>query len=251
MVALASRVHTAFAKACKKALSKVDLKDFVRPLKKDEEGEEEKTDAKENSAAVKLLMKNMRGEVKKAFPLVDIQRTSDRAANLNIEHSKKEFKRLQIDVREEPKLKWLIDGWRKDNVARITNMNTERLDRIETILDEGYGSRWETIAEKLEQQIEGVDERRAELIARDQVLTLNAQITRERMVAADIDSYVWTTSNDERVREEHEALEGQVFTWESGGDPEEGHPGEPINCRCTAFPILPELEGGGEEEPEE
>ncbi len=86
-----------------------------------------------------------------------------------------------------------------------------------------------------------VSKSRADLIARDQVLKLNGQITEERQTRAGVEQYVWTTAGDERVREEHAALEGQVIDWNS--PPTVGHPGEDYQCRCVAFPLIPEIDG--------
>lgn len=85
-----------------------------------------------------------------------------------------------------------------------------------------------------------VSDSRAELIARDQCLKLNGALTQTRQENAGISSYTWSTSNDERVREEHRALEGQVFDWNS--PPEVGHPGEDYQCRCVALPVIDEQE---------
>lgn len=79
-----------------------------------------------------------------------------------------------------------------------------------------------------------VSESRAELIARDQTLKLNGEITQVRQQAAGVNSYVWSTSLDERVRDEHAELEGEVFSWDS--PPEPGHPGQDFQCRCVAIP---------------
>lgn len=79
-----------------------------------------------------------------------------------------------------------------------------------------------------------VSESRAELIARDQTLKLNGDITRVRQQSAGVNSYVWSTSLDERVRDEHAELEGEVFSWDS--PPEPGHPGQDFQCRCVAIP---------------
>jgi SPP1 gp7 family putative phage head morphogenesis protein len=86
-----------------------------------------------------------------------------------------------------------------------------------------------------------VSESRAELIARDQTLKLAGAINQARQEAAGVERYVWSTSGDERVRDEHQALDGQTFSWDS--PPEPGHPGEDIQCRCIALPIIAELEG--------
>lgn len=82
---------------------------------------------------------------------------------------------------------------------------------------------------------------RAELIARDQVTKLSGDITQLRQQNAGVTSYTWSTSGDERVREEHAARDGQQFDWNS--PPDGGHPGEDIQCRCVAIPVVDEFEG--------
>ena len=47
--------------------------------------------------------------------------------------------------------------------------------------------------------------------------------------------YIWHTRQDDKVRSSHAAREGQVFAW--GSPPDDGHPGEPFNCRCWAEPV--------------
>jgi SPP1 gp7 family putative phage head morphogenesis protein len=85
----------------------------------------------------------------------------------------------------------------------------------------------------------GVAERHARLIARDQVGKLYGQINQARQTALGIDEFEWATVGDERVRDEHEALNGRRFRWDD--PPAEGIPGEPIQCRCSAQPVLDNL----------
>ena len=44
--------------------------------------------------------------------------------------------------------------------------------------------------------------------------------------------YIWRTVGDNRVREEHAALDGEVREWNDSPDP-----GKEFNCRCWAEPI--------------
>lgn len=97
------------------------------------------------------------------------------------------------------------------------------------------GRRWEDLRDELLERAD-VSESRAELIARDQTLKLNGAINRARQEGAGIDRYVWSTSGDERVREEHDALDGETFSWDS--PPEPGHPGQDFQCRCVAIPVI-------------
>ena len=84
-----------------------------------------------------------------------------------------------------------------------------------------------------------VSRSRARVIARDQVNKVNAELTRVRQTAAGITSYIWRTVGDDLVRDTHEEFNGRRFTWASGSP--EGHPGEPINCRCVAEPVVDDL----------
>jgi SPP1 gp7 family putative phage head morphogenesis protein len=111
---------------------------------------------------------------------------------------------------------------------------------------------------KLLQEQAGYSKSRAELTARDQTLKLYGQIQEERQQKAGITKYVWTTSQDERVRPDHADLDGTVQAWD---DPpvvdkrtgRRGHPGFDYQCRCTAVPVLDDddLEAGGAPPPPE
>jgi len=161
-----------------------------------------------------------------------------------VAHNQGEFKRLGIRLRDsEPDLADLIKGWRESNLDRIVSLFSDEIDRLRTILEEGENRRVESLANHIEERLE-VTRSKAELLARDQTLTLNAQINQHRQQAAGIEKYIWSTSNDERVRESHEEMDGEVCSWSDPPlvDDEHVHPGDPINCRCVATPILPELE---------
>lgn len=126
-----------------------------------------------------------------------------------------------------------------ENVALIKSLDTRYLDEVEILTTRALadGTRWEELAEQLQDRL-GVAESRAALIARDQVGKFYGQIQQVRQTGLGIEAYNWETAGDEKVREEHAVLQGKRFTWASGGAPGEGHPGEPINCRCTPSPDI-------------
>lgn len=152
---------------------------------------------------------------------------------------------LGIDPRIDPSVGPALDVFVRENVALISSVAEEQQSRILTILRENLGLRTEDLSAMLLDQF-AITERRAELIARDQTLKLAGDLTQIRQTNAGVDSYVWTTSGDERVREEHALLDGETFRWDS--PPEPGHPGQDYQCRCTAYPIVPgfEEDTGGE-----
>lgn len=85
----------------------------------------------------------------------------------------------------------------------------------------------------------GVSDARARLIARDQTSKLNADLNQKRHTDAGIDSYVWRTSADERVRPRHRDLEGKTYKYGEPTGAEEGlPPGKPIRCRCIAQAVV-------------
>lgn len=139
----------------------------------------------------------------------------------------------------EPGLEDRIKEFTSENVSLIRSIPRRYFDQVESRTIRGIrrGLRHEDLAAELVDEL-GVAKRRAQLIARDQVGGFYAELNQSRQVALGLERYNWRTMRDNRVREEHEDLEGESFTWESGGDPEEGHPGDAILCRCYAEPDL-------------
>lgn len=139
-----------------------------------------------------------------------------------------------------------IDRFIATNVSRIRSLAGEQLVDITEILSRpgAIGRRVEDLAKEIQDRF-SVTKSKASLLARDQTLTLNSSIARNRQQNAGITEYVWTTSGDERVRDTHAELDGTVQRWndppETSEDGRRNHPGEDFQCRCTAFPVLPEL----------
>lgn len=93
---------------------------------------------------------------------------------------------------------------------------------------------------------------RAENLARDQILTTNADITAMKMANLGLSRYEWVSQRDGIVRPWHADLDadsqaGQTFSYEDppmgGGTTAEetGNPGDGQNCRCVGYPSLPIL----------
>lgn len=135
-----------------------------------------------------------------------------------------------------------IVSFAETNAQLITGLGQRMVDDIADVVQEGVvsGSRWETIAGRLAHTGK-VTESRAALIARDQVGKLFGDINKQRQTNLGVTRYVWRTARDNRVREEHEALDGDSISWDS--PPTDGHPGEAVNCRCYADPDFSELLG--------
>jgi SPP1 gp7 family putative phage head morphogenesis protein len=158
-------------------------------------------------------------------------------------HNRQQMKRvLEAAIRVDlfggdDDLSGLVDEFSRENVRLIESIGAEFFGQIEEVTQAGVreGRRPEAIARDIEERY-GVSRSRAKLIARDQVAKLNGDITKARQEELGITKYVWRTSQDERVREEHAELDGQEFSWSD--PPAVGHPGQDFQCRCWADPVI-------------
>lgn len=128
-------------------------------------------------------------------------------------------------------------------VDLIQTLPRRHFDEIESLVDqalkEGKGPGW--LAEQIPRA--GANNRfQASRIARDQLGTATSEITKQRHKQAGFKRFVWNTVGDQRVRDEHEALNGDIFLWEQGA-PGGIFPGEPIQCRCVAQVVRDEALG--------
>ncbi|GAG93926.1 unnamed protein product, partial [marine sediment metagenome] len=71
-----------------------------------------------------------------------------------------------------------------------------------------------------------------------------SEYKQQRYLDIGITKYEWSTSNDERVRDDHKQLDGKIFSFKTPPvvDRRTGrraNPAEDFGCRCVAIPILP------------
>jgi SPP1 gp7 family putative phage head morphogenesis protein len=154
-----------------------------------------------------------------------------------------------------------IPGFVQDNVGLIKSVGDRYFDSLRAEVARAFesGEHPETFAQRLADR-DGVALSDARRIARDQIGKLNAKVNQDRQEAMGVTGYVWRGAMDNRERDEHRDREGKHFDWDD--PPADGHPGEPIMCRCTAEPDFSEVklgvraandgpELGRESEPEE
>lgn len=145
---------------------------------------------------------------------------------------------LGIDIMTlEPWLPQKIAGFTAENVSLIKSIPTEFFKQVESEVIRGVrsGRRHERLAETIQERF-AVSENRAKLIARDQVNKFNGELNRARQADLGITHFVWRTVGDNRVREQHEHLNGKKFTHQHGANGL--FPGQDIQCRCTAEPDI-------------
>lgn len=162
-----------------------------------------------------------------------------------------DFNRQQLDrqlrsaigvslVQVEKPTQDLIPLFASANAELIKTVPERYHDRIAKDVREAFeaGTHPETLAQRFV-ELDDMAERDARRIARDQIGKLNGQFNEQRQTAMGITSYVWRTARDQRVRDEHRNRDGRKYDWSE--PPDEGHPGQPINCRCFAEPILDDI----------
>lgn len=142
------------------------------------------------------------------------------------------------------------------NSTLITNMTSEYLKEVETVIINGVNSglRYEEIAKQIQARTGSAGSKltnKARLIARNEVANINSQLTKRRSEDLGIKEFIWSTSDDERVRGDpgglypdakpsHFRLDGKRFSWKDGAKTINGSiwPGSEINCRCVAINVI-------------
>lgn len=159
---------------------------------------------------------------------------------------------LGIDYfQAEPWLAQELNIFAINNANLIKSNNTAFINQVENVVYDGMrrGLRHEEIARQILGS--GKDElgkvsrfkqakTRANLIGRDQINKLNGNLTRLRQENAGVKRYIWRTVGDNRVRDKHAGFDGNEYTWEEGA-PGGIHPGDEIQCRCYAEPVIDDL----------
>jgi SPP1 gp7 family putative phage head morphogenesis protein len=204
---------------------------------------------------IETLMGQVRVRYAQEVPASAIQATAA-AAGRNVElfqsvQLNRVFKSaLNIDVDAMfPDAAEAIEAFTVDNVSLIKTVPEKYFAEIEqtAIRNIRAGRRFSDWQGEIAKRFD-VAKSRAALIARDQVNKFNGELNRVRQQALGIRTYTWRDSNDDRVRETHQEFDGNTYAWSGEPAPPEGHPGQPINCRCNADPnvesVLTETERG-------
>ena len=150
---------------------------------------------------------------------------------------------LAVDIRpvlSEAPIRRLMNGWRRENIDLIQTVPERLKAGLRTKMTRAFReapfdqARLQRIVAQ-QGKVGGYDLRR---ITRDQTSKAIGQLTRARHQQIGIDEYTWQTSRDGRVRDSHAILEGTRQTYDN--PPSVGNPGQDIQCRCVAAPVIPD-----------
>jgi len=134
------------------------------------------------------------------------------------------------------------EAWTLNQSRLLAQLTADEFSDLEKHIMQGVldGKRPREVARILESRFD-ISKNRLNLIVTNETENLNAAITKRRQQDLGIDSYMWSTSGDQRVRASHRLMDRKVFRWDDPPTiPGEGavHPGQPIRCRCVAQAVI-------------
>lgn len=144
-------------------------------------------------------------------------------------------------TKPEPWLVSLLETWERENLRIIDKRAAETRGKLHGVFTQliQRGTTRSDLSATLTERL-GVDSRYAASMSRDQIGTLNAQLSERRQQEAFVREYIWRTMRDEKVRHTHRENDGKKFRWDK--PPATGHPGWEPNCRCIPEPVFLDLE---------
>ena len=167
-----------------------------------------------------------------------INRHNDRQFQLVVKSNLgKDVGSIGVNVfRNEPFLRPLSNAWIKTNTDLIKSLPTRFYPELEGIIRRGVtnGMSVNDIQKEIKARY-GVSDYRARLIAQDQTTKFHSQLTVYRLKSVGVEKYIWRSVQDSRVRPDHADRNGKEFSWDK--PPYDGHPGQPVRCRCRAEPV--------------
>lgn len=254
------RVTNGYMKLLNQTL-KEHLPAMMAAYKRERRGDTRYDDAQDLDAEIRQELMKVAQELEQKLAAYGLYEMVEKIARLTKTTSLREWKRvvketLGIDLMDDyykgDFYEQALRMWVDSNVEKIKTIPTESLGSMRQIILDGYkqGRTIRDISKDIQEEY-NVSKHRAQMFARDQVATLNAQITKMQQQDAGCKRYRWSTSHDARVRDCHRALDGKIFNW---NDPPEMwyetkksgrvytgrrcNPGDDFLCRCIAIPVF-------------
>ncbi len=145
----------------------------------------------------------------------------------------------------------VMQPWIDNSVSAIQSIPQQELGAMRDIISDGFrkDKPIADIAKEIRAEYK-TSVGKAYFLARDQIGTLNTELTRRQHEDAGVSRYRWRDSGDARVRDCHRFLNGRIFRWDdppamwtrkNGAIVLTGrhcHPGEDYGCRCHADPVF-------------
>lgn len=192
---------------------------------------------------IRQLAQQAKSKIAATIKPAQIEKLADKYARTTSSYQRVQLGRVMsasmgTDVfAREPNIRPALEAFVHSNVQLIEGIGPKVAQDVEAAALRAVqtGMLHKDLALELEDKY-GFAPERARAVARDQVGKLYGNLQQVRQRALGIESYIWRTVQDDRVREEHEEREGDEFRWDD--PPEDGHPGEAVNCRCYPEPVI-------------
>lgn len=151
-----------------------------------------------------------------------------------------------------PRMRAIVEAAAEASVGLITRIPQRYLGDVQAQVMNAIttGSGLDKLVPYLTRRYKG-DARHAHLVALDQIRKVSESVNAARVQSLGVEEYVWVATGGERYPRKlhHQHLNGKTFRYD---DPpiidsrtgERGIPGQAINCRCRARPVLNFLKMG-------
>lgn len=131
-------------------------------------------------------------------------------------------------------MKLTIKNWQNENISKL------RKEIQDLTLNKGYSNK--SIEEYIENNY-NTTYKKAKRLARNETSLVLSEYSKQKYIQNGITRYRWQTSGDERVRSDHQELNGKIFEFNNPPITDKAtgaraNPGNFYNCRCIAVPIL-------------
>lgn len=206
------------------------------------------------SAQARIMLNKLRRKFERIFAknaptIVDnVLNGIDKASQANLGQSLRELSggiTLKTDAMPAP-LKQAMQASVAENVQLIKSISGQYHTQIEGAVMRSLqpGGRGMADVREALAKYEGITDKRKDLIATDQVRKITTAMNVERAKSAGVKKFKWRHSKGgSEPRKLHLQLDGEVFSYD---DPpviddktgERGFPGQLINCRCQAIPVI-------------
>lgn len=124
----------------------------------------------------------------------------------------------------------------KHNISLIKDLPRDLGIKLKTAYMTGTSFRGTDFARELTERLG----KKAKTIIRTESAKIVSSLTQARMQKLGLAAYIWSTSEDSRVRGSHSQLDGVLIFWNDPPtiDNYQNHVGRFVNCRCVAIPIV-------------
>ena len=126
----------------------------------------------------------------------------------------------------------------------IKNFTTEQILSLREATEENatQGYRFDRLSHEIHDSFKA-SAAKAEFLARQETSLFMANYRKQRFSEAGVTRYIWRTSRDARVRDQHKHLEGKVFFYSQPpvvdrASGRRANPGCDFGCRCVDEPVL-------------